>query len=155
MSDPARIPRPALILGLAGTLPFIFGAVFCFAPVRFGTALGLSPFVAAFLGPNILAAYGKIILSFMSGALWGFATLAKGRRAAIAYGASTVPALYVLFATSFTTQPLLPLSIGFAGLLAFDYGFHRAGLAPPWWMPLRLLLTAIVLTCFVLAQILT
>ena len=142
------IPRAALILGLAGTLPFLFGAVFSFAPVRFGNALGLSPFVAAFLGPNIMAAYGKVILSFMSGVLWGFATRAEGRKAALAYAASTVPALYVFFATSATTQPLLPLAIGFAGILLFDYAFTRAGLAPPWWMRLRLLITAIVLAAF-------
>ena len=146
------IPRAALLLGLAGTLPFIFGAVFSFAPVQFGNVFGLSPFIAAFLGPNIMAAYGKVILSFMSGALWGFATRAEGRTAVLAYASSTLPALYVFLTASFTTAPLLPLAIGFAGILVLDYAFARASLAPPWWMRLRLILSAIVLACFIAAM---
>lgn len=144
------IPRSALVLGLLGTLPFIFGAVFSYAPVRFGAMLGLSPFVAAFLGPNIMAAYGKVILSFMSGVLWGFATKAEGRKAAVAYVASTIPALYVFFTTSILPTFLYPLLVGFIGILAFDYGFQRAGLAPPWWMRLRLLITTIVVISYIL-----
>ena len=34
-----------------------------------------------------------------------------------------------------------------AALLLLDYSFQRQGLAPPWWMRLRILLTAIVLAC--------
>jgi len=142
------IPRTALVLALAGTIPFIFGAAFSLAPVRFGQALNMAPFAAAFFGPNIMAAYGRVILAFMSGVLWGFATKASGKTAPLAYAASTVPALYVFFGTSFDPSPLVPLAIGFAGLLVFDYGFWRAGLAPPWWMRLRLLVTAIVLATF-------
>jgi hypothetical protein len=39
------------------------------------------------------------------------------------------------------------LIAGFAGLLALDWLFARQGLAPAWWMPLRMLLTAIVIVC--------
>ena len=39
------------------------------------------------------------------------------------------------------------LMFGFAGLLVLDFAFWRWGLAPEWWMKLRVLLTAIVLIC--------
>jgi len=36
---------------------------------------------------------------------------------------------------------------GFAGLLMLDYFFSLQGLAPAWWMRLRVLLTVVVLAC--------
>ena len=36
------------------------------------------------------------------------------------------------------------LAVGFLGLLLLDLQFWQKGLAPPWWMSLRLLLTSIV-----------
>ena len=39
------------------------------------------------------------------------------------------------------------LIFGFAGLLLLDLQFARWGLAPGWWMPLRLLLSAVVIAC--------
>ena len=150
-NGPRDIPRSALVLTALGVLPFVFGAAFALDPVRFGATVGLSPFVAAGFGPVIVAAYGRVILAFMSGVLWGFATRAAGRTAALAYAASVLPALYVFFATSFTTAPLVPLAAGFAALLVFDYGFWRAGLAPAWWLWLRLPVTALVLACLAVA----
>ena len=34
---------------------------------------------------------------------------------------------------------------GFLGILGLDWMFQRQGLAPEWWMSLRLVLTAVVL----------
>ncbi|MEM8578562.1 MAG: DUF3429 domain-containing protein, partial [Pseudomonadota bacterium] len=45
------------------------------------------------------------------------------------------------------TSAGLNLMFGFAGLLLLDYAFFRWGLTPPWWMPLRVLLTGIVVIC--------
>src|SRR6056297_1913970 len=39
------------------------------------------------------------------------------------------------------------LVAGFVGLLGLDWMFRRQGLAPHWWMRLRLLLTAVVVVC--------
>ena len=39
------------------------------------------------------------------------------------------------------------LAAGFVGLLGLDWSFWRQGLAPEWWMRLRILLTAIVVLC--------
>lgn len=151
-ADPVRkqdmIPKSALILGLAGTIPFIFSTLLIVWPERFMPYFG----IFVFSGPLILAGYGRVVLSFMSGVLWGFATKANGKAAAFAYAASVVPALYVFIATSLgTTFVLVPLAIGFVGILVFDYAFARAGLAPHWWMKLRLIITTIVLVCFFFA----
>ncbi|MEO0918937.1 MAG: DUF3429 domain-containing protein, partial [Pseudomonadota bacterium] len=36
---------------------------------------------------------------------------------------------------------------GFIALLGLDFTFQKQGLAPEWWMRLRLLLTGIVVLC--------
>jgi hypothetical protein len=138
------IPKPALYLGLAGLIPFIVAAaVIALRPSwpMGGVNLPLSGF-----GQMVMLAYGRIILAFMAGVLWGFA--ARGDAGLWAYAASVTPALWVFF-TSFLPdrQELLTLAIGFAALLTLDWAFFRAGLAPPWWMRLRVLLTAVVLAC--------
>jgi hypothetical protein len=136
-----RIPRAALLLGLAGGLPFAWGAL-----TRLVPGLGDWSFDvlgARLTGRTLLVLYGTIILSFMSGTVWGFATRAEGRHAAILYALSTLPAIWALF-LGFST---LMLALGFLALLLLDRHAQRAGLAPPWWMRLRLLLTALVVPC--------
>lgn len=83
MTDDNRIPRPALLLGLAGpdSLPLVR---------RYAPFPALATRCAQILAPMFLSAYveltyGTVILAFMSGVLWGFATKAEGREAAIAY----------------------------------------------------------------------
>jgi hypothetical protein len=49
--------------------------------------------------------------------------------------------------TDATSASVIYLAAGFAGLLALDATFAAQGLAPRWWMRLRLLLTAVVLAC--------
>jgi hypothetical protein len=39
------------------------------------------------------------------------------------------------------------LILGFVALLAIDASAARQGLAPAWWMSLRLLLTTVVVAC--------
>lgn len=143
------VPRPALALGLAGVLPFLWGAATEMVPALFAVGQGLIG--PRFVGQYVLIFYGTIILSFMSGVLWGFATRAEGRQAALGYGLSVLPALWAFFfvgggadrATAF-------LIAGYLGLLALDYGYWRAGLAPDWWMQLRNLLTGLVVLCLLL-----
>lgn len=149
----APIPRTALILGLAGTLPFIAGAAMTAAPDQVATLTGLPIFAARLAGSTVLIAYSTVILCFMSGALWGFAT--KSERTT-PYVLSVLPALFVFFnaiyafigtATGTAQATLLPFIIGFAAILILDRSFTRAGLAPAWWLKLRLIITAIVLIC--------
>ncbi len=142
----AQIPRSALILTSAGVIPFVWGALTVLSPGIGGpVAGGLGP---RFVGPYVGLFYGAVILSFMSGVLWGFATQATGRRATIGYALSVLPALWAFFMTGGGAQnAAIGLMVGFAGLLVLDWRFWRWGLAPAWWMHLRLPVTAVVLLC--------
>lgn len=140
------IPRSALLLGLAGLIPFVWGALSQLSPGL--ESLGLRAFGPRFVGPYVSLAYGTVILSFMSGVLWGFATKATGRAAALGYALSVLPALWAFFFVGGgPVSAALWLAAGFAGLLALDGLFWRQGLAPDWWLRLRIGLTAIVLLC--------
>lgn len=135
------IPRSALFLGLAGLLPFYWGAATMLIP-------GLAEWTirtigARFVGPFVSLQYGVVILAFMSGVVWGFATRARGGTAGILYAASTLPALWAFLVVGAGPTPsAIYLMAGFVGLLGLDWTCWRHGLAPAWWMQLRLLLTA-------------
>lgn len=139
------IPKAALWLGLAGLLPFLWGlATQASAPLHDWGIRWLGP---RFVGEYVGLAYGTVILSFMSGVLWGFSTRARDR-AGYGYALSVVPALWAFFMVGGGPQAAATsLIVGFAGLLGLDYLFWRWNLAPEWWMRLRLLLTAVVVTC--------
>ncbi len=141
-----RIPPTALGLGLAGLLPFVWAAATHLSPGLAGWALTYLP--PMFVGSYVGLSYGTIILSFMSGVLWGFATKAEGPAATSGYALSVIPALWTFFmVTDSSTNSLIYLAAGFGGLLLLDASFAAQGLAPAWWMRLRLLLTGIVLAC--------
>ncbi len=140
------VPRSALFLGLAGLIPFVWGAMTALLPALAVASYEVMPPI--FVGAVVLVTYGTVILSFMSGVLWGFATKATGRDAAVGYGLSVLPALWAFVMVRDTSDvSIIWLAAGFAALLALDWSFARQGLAPDWWMRLRVLLTAIVLVC--------
>jgi len=141
-----RIPPAPLLLGLAGLIPFLWGAAtYLNTDLQAWGAARLGP---RFVGPYIQLFYGSVILSFMSGVLWGFATKATGGQAATGYVLSVLPALWAFFMTG--GGPVAAgtnLIFGFAGLLLLDAAFSHWGLTPPWWMRLRLLLSAVAIGC--------
>lgn len=141
-----QIPLAALALGLAGLIPFLWGAANVAWPPSGGWVGGWLP--PMYRGTYVSLTYGVVILSFMSGVLWGFATKAKGAKAALGYALSVVPALWAFFMVNGDPgNAAVNLAAGFAGLLMLDYFFALQGLAPAWWMRLRVLLTAVVLAC--------
>lgn len=146
MTDDNRIPRPALLLGLAGLIPFLWSAATHLSPALSAWAgQWLSPM---YRGSYVGLTYGTVILAFMSGTLWGFATRAEGREAAFAYTLSVVPALWVFFMVSDASDTsTIFLATGFVGLLLLDATFSAWGLAPRWWLRLRVMLTVVVLAC--------
>ncbi|WP_128515847.1 DUF3429 domain-containing protein [Tabrizicola thermarum] len=146
MTDDTRIPRPALLLGLAGLIPFLWSAATHLSPALSGMAgQWLSPM---FLGAYVGLTYGTVILAFMSGVLWGFATRAEGREATLAYTLSVIPALWAFFmVTDASDSSRIFLAAGFVGLLLLDAMFSAWGLAPRWWLRLRVMLTVVVLAC--------
>ncbi|MEM9798473.1 MAG: DUF3429 domain-containing protein [Pseudomonadota bacterium] len=136
----------ALLLGLSGLIPFAWGAATLWSPTLAGW--GMASLGPRFIGPYIGLFYGAVILSFMSGVLWGFATKAEGAVAATGYGLSVLPALWAFFMTGGgPVSASIALIAGFVGLLGLDWLFWNQGLAPAWWMKLRLILTAGVVLC--------
>ena len=143
-------PKGPLILGLSGLLPFIWGAMSHSSPEIM--ACGANWVGAGLLGTEVQTSYGVVILSFMSGVLWGFATKARGLKAAACYAMSVLPALWAFFVVSSGLDSKTSyLMIGFIGLLILDVVFYRLGLTPRWWLRLRLLLSANVLGCLSLS----
>lgn len=147
------IPRAPLILGLAGLLPFLWGAATVAVP-------GLAEAVRGGLGPRmvgvgVLIAYGTVILSFMSGVLWGFAARGGGRGADggggwRGYALSVLPALWAFFMVGGGgAAALSALIVGFLVLLVMDAQFAAWGLVPAWWLRLRLILTGGVVACLI------
>lgn len=135
------VPRPALALGLAGLIPFLYGAAVRVAPdLRFA---GLD-------GVWVLEVYGLIIFSYMTGVFWGFAA-AAGRTGWGWMTLSVLPAVVAFLTLAATPDAIIPtLLLGFPLLLVVDVLFWRARIAPRWWLSLRGLLTAIVTACLYL-----
>ncbi|MEY4695963.1 MAG: hypothetical protein RIT14_391 [Pseudomonadota bacterium] len=141
-----RIPRIPLILGLAGLIPFLWGALNVLVPASIGLVGDWLP--PLYRGTYVSLTYGTVILSFMSGVLWGFATRARGAEAGLGYALSVIPALWAFFMVNGDSgNAAVNLAAGFAGLLLLDVSFWKQGLTPRWWLRLRLLLTAVVLAC--------
>ena len=143
MTRTAGIPIVPLLLGLAGLIPFLWGALTVEpGALQHWGARTLGP---RFVGPYVQLFYGAVILSFMSGVIWGFAARTEGREAAMLYVLSVLPALWAfLFTGGGPVSAAMFLAFGFALLLPVDWFAWSRGLAPEWWMRLRLLLTAVV-----------
>ncbi len=137
------IPKPVLWLGLAGLIPFIYGALTHLEPRAAFTPLS---------GVALINFYGVVILCFMAGVLWGFAAWAQ-RTDWPLYVASVAPALLAFVPALFMPAMyqgqggVLLLFNGFVILLILDNWFSTQQLTPEWWMSLRTLLTAIVWAC--------
>ena len=154
-----RVPRIPLVLALAGTLPFIGGAALSLLPGLEPRLLSAPPQTPGLTARLVLLVYGTVILSFMAGVLWGFACRADDASSTLLFGLSVLPAIAIFFASlqgvmvvagSETLPSLLPLIVGFPALLLFDAHFSARGLSPPWWMPMRRLITAIVTVCLLI-----
>lgn len=140
----AASPRGALIVGLAGLIPFVALAL--------GIALriGNIPVMSA-----ALLTYGGIILSFLGGIRWGFAVKAeRGYSAFFQFGMSVLPALLGWWAM------FLPLPLGFGVLatgLAVWFVFERLSPAPSavpsWYVALRAVLTLGAASSLILAAV--
>ena len=140
-----RIPKGALILALFGVFPFAWGAITLISEEAFN--FGMENFGARFVGPLIQLSYGVIILCFMSGVLWGFATKMDEKSASLGYILSVIPALWAFF--SMGRGPIsdtISLIAGFTAVLLIDRHFYILKLTPIWWMNLRIPLTFLVIS---------
>lgn len=134
-----RPPHLAWLLGLAGLIPFLTGALgIWFTPV------GWRPFVL-----DALLDYAAVILAFMGAIHWGLAMRAEedSLNAQMQLGLSVIPPLVGWAAVSFglPVGVSIPLFIlAFIGLYLADVRAVRLGLAPIWYKPLRKPLTMVV-----------
>ncbi|MCX7302470.1 MAG: DUF3429 domain-containing protein [Rhodobacterales bacterium] len=141
-----RIPIAPLILGLSGLIPFFWGTLTLYQPGL--SDLGNAWLGSRFIGPYVQLFYGTLILAFMSGVLWGFATKADPKDAPLCYVLSVLPVLWVFLTTGDgLAETAISLMAGFGALLLIDLHFWRRGLTPEWWMSLRLLLSTVVVLC--------
>ena len=140
------LPTIAIMLGLAGLLPFA------------GCGLGaLSPDpVLAERSLLALVAYGAVILAFLGGVHWGFALEGGGtptvRVQRLRFGLGVLPSLlgWAALLVAFGGLPLLALLLLMAGVIGTTVTEARAargGLMPQSYMRLRWVLSAGVLVC--------
>jgi hypothetical protein len=135
-----EIPTPAVVLGAAGLIPFLFLTGVLWS--------GNEP--SSTFAREALFAYSIAILSFMGAVHWGLAMNATPvgqpwRK----YLISVIPALAAT-ATVFIEGGGLQfvwLAVCFAALLVYDLYAVRRGDAPPWYPRLRWPLTLIVCSC--------
>ena len=139
-----KIPKSALILGLAGLLPFFWGAATSLEFVL--ENLKLNGFSEEYIGSRINLIYGTIILAFMSGVLWGFAANIRDKRRPVGLILSVLPALWAFFTFNGTLiNPFMSLILGFLGVFAIDVRFYYWQLTPDWWLSFRSILTLCVI----------
>ncbi len=142
-----RVPFSAWALGLAGLIPFVYGVLMIFAAEGALPTFGVVPETPAG-GVQMLETFGAVILGFMGGCLWGFASMRPQGPSLLLLAGSAVPAALAFFAVRDTPAlSCIWLAVGFAALQAIDVAYHRAGIAPAYWLTLRLPLTAIVILC--------
>jgi len=123
-----RIPPAPLVLGLAGLIPPIAGAlVMCLNY----SGLGVVAREAVLL-------YAALIASFLGGSWWGFASRTE-RPSWLLLIVSVIPSLAPW--AMLLALPSLEAGAGLALLILLtplvDWRLQRMGLAPPWWLWLR------------------
>lgn len=134
--DPSRntIPPAALILGLAGILPFAAAAV---------AQTGRLELISPAEGLRLAVIYGAVILSFLGGIRWGAALRAQRRSQARDFSASVLPSLAGVAALLLPDGLAISLLIaGFLMQALWDVLSVESGSLPPWFGKLRMILTA-------------
>ncbi|SDS29756.1 DUF3429 domain-containing protein [Pseudomonas oryzae] len=139
-------PHLAWLLGLAGLIPFISGALGIWI-----TPIGWRPLVL-----DALLDYAAVILAFMGAIHWGLAMRGEqdDLRAQMQLGLSVIPPLLGWAAVSFGLPAALSIPVfvlAFIGLYLADLRAVRLGLAPIWYRPLRKPLTAVVVVSLLVA----
>lgn len=140
------LPLLALLLGLAGLIPFLGFGVLSLGPQGEQGVLGL-------------AAYAAVILAFLGGVHWGFALpepSAHGRTARLVLG--VVPSLagwlaLLLVIASGAASGLLLLVLSFIATTIVEDRGVAMGLMPRSYMRLRYGLTGIVVTVLLIVLV--
>ena len=134
---PSKMPLPVMLLGAAASFPLTTLAGMIVMGI---TVPGIDNTFA-------LMVYGAIVLTFMSGVLWGLAMIMPGHGAPGRWGHSSEWRRYLVsFAPALCAWVglLLPLKAGalvmaggFIAMLIYDLHCTRVGEAPSWFPALR------------------
>ena len=122
-----RVPALPALFALVLTLPFIYAAIALAGLITPPRAFWADPF-------TVLNAYGAIYLGMIGGVYWGFAA----KRANILDVLIALVPPFAAFAASVSPVPALPLAIGIAAMLVFDLVYISRGMAPKFWLPMRI-----------------
>lgn len=148
-----RVPFAATFVGVAGLLPFLYGVGLLLAPEGMLPGFGLVA-AAPEGGLRMLESFGAVILGFMGGCLWGFASAPGRTPTLVLLVLASVPAFIAFVAL--LPEPAIScvwLAFGFALLQGIDLIFHNRGLVPDYWLSLRLPLTGIVIACLLVGAL--
>jgi len=140
------IPRSALLLGLGGLIPFYASLL--------GIALFDEPSSLVSTARLSLLVYGAVILSFLGGIRWGvtLSDISSGDLQWHPLVLSVLPSVAGWIALLLPYHiALLVLLSGFAGQYLIDRTGVKAGILPPWFGNLRLLLTTGVIAALLIA----
>ncbi|MFN9527308.1 DUF3429 domain-containing protein [Ectopseudomonas chengduensis] len=137
--DAEKPPQLAVLLGYAGLVPFVGGALGIWV-----IPMGWRPFVLA-----ALLDFAAVILAFMGAIHWGLAMRAEetDENAKLQLGLSVIPPLlgWAALAGGLPMGLSLPIFLfAFIGLYLADMHAVRVGLAPQWYPALRTPLTLVV-----------
>lgn len=132
-ANPSQIPLPALLLGLAGLIPFVASAI--------ASVVLEAPFKdrASFS----LGAYGAVILSFLGGVKWGVALHdPKALKQWTPLVMSVVPSIIAWFILLLPPMYSLSLlAVALVGQYYLDSQSVEQGVVPVWYGRLRVILT--------------
>lgn len=144
--DAEKPPQLAMLLGYAGLVPFVSGALGIWV-----IPLGWRPFVLA-----ALLDFAAVALAFMGAIHWGLAMRAEetDENAQLQLGLSVIPPMlaWVALASGLPMALALPIVLlAFVGLYLGDLHAVKVGLAPQWYPALRTPLTLVVSASLLLA----
>jgi hypothetical protein len=147
-----EVPRPAIVWGILGLIPFVYGAAMILAGPATLPTFGLVE-EGPRGGAQILERFGAAILAFMGGCLWGFSS--AGRLPTyLLLGGAAIPAFIAFVAIQ--PNPALSclwLAFGYVVLQGLDVLYSRAGVVPQYWLSLRMPLTAAVMGCLLVGAL--
>lgn len=150
------IPLTALLLTLAGVLPFVFCALALWFNLPILEWLVWSQIKSAW--HILLVTYSCVILAFLSGIHWGIAMqldetkLPKGAVRNLLIWSNVMALVAWLCLLLYHYIMMLVLLIGsFTLQWILDVVLSRYGLAPPWFGRLRTIVTPIVLVALAIA----